>query len=347
MGEKSEYYQNLKARKKQKLHQLEKQLPVYMLPYLDEKELNAQINTVISYVYDLIVFLKFLIETNPRLKDQKTDKVPLEILSQLCFEDINDYQKYLSYNDGENPHLCDERAIAQRMAPVRGFFQFAFFHDYIDHNPTLGMAPRQKTREHEIIRLTSDEVHTLLSKIDHNGENVSERQKKYCQKTQFRDTAIIILLLYTGIRVSECVGLDLNDFNFKEHSFSIVRKGGSASTLYFNVEVESALKDYIHYERPQYAEPDEKALFLSIQKQRISVRAVQVMVKKFSSIAIPNKKITPHKMRSTFGTALYKKTGDIRLVADTLGHKDVNTTSKHYAATDDENRRIASNIDLY
>lgn len=87
----------------------------------------------------------------------------------------------------------------------------------------------------------------------------------------------------------------------------------------------------------------ENALFLSLQKRRIGVRAVENLVKKYSSLVTNLKKITPHKLRSTYGTALYKETGDIYLVADVLGHKDVNTTKKHYAAIEDERRRKARN----
>ena len=86
----------------------------------------------------------------------------------------------------------------------------------------------------------------------------------------------------------------------------------------------------------------EEALFLSLQKKRITVRAVQNLVKKYASKVTTLKKITPHKLRSTYGTSLYKETGDIYLVADVLGHKDVNTTRKHYAAQADERRRMAA-----
>ena len=83
------------------------------------------------------------------------------------------------------------------------------------------------------------------------------------------------------------------------------------------------------------------ALFLSLQKKRIGVRAVENLVKKYSKLITTMKNITPHKLRSTYGTSLYRETGDIYLVADVLGHKDVNTTKKHYAALEDERRRTA------
>ena len=116
--------------------------------------------------------------------------------------------------------------------------------------------------------------------------------------------------------------------------------------VYYGDEVEKALKDYINGSRklvnPQ--EGHEKALFYSTQRRRIGVKAVENLVKKYSRQVTPLKKITPHKLRSTYGTTLYQETGDIYLVADVLGHKDVNTTRKHYAAQDESRRRSAANV---
>ena len=114
--------------------------------------------------------------------------------------------------------------------------------------------------------------------------------------------------------------------------------------LYFGKEVEKALKNYLSSERKAMTPVagHENALFLSMQRKRMGVQAVENMVKKYARQVTPNKKITPHKLRSTYGTSLYKETGDIYLVADVLGHKDVNTTKKHYAAIDEDRRRQAA-----
>ena len=113
--------------------------------------------------------------------------------------------------------------------------------------------------------------------------------------------------------------------------------------VYFGDEVAEALKKYIEVRAGiTPVAGHEHALFYSTQRRRISVKAVENLVKKYTSAITTTKKITPHKLRSTYGTSLYKETGDIYLVADVLGHKDVNTTRKHYAAMDDERRRSAA-----
>jgi site-specific recombinase XerD len=154
----------------------------------------------------------------------------------------------------------------------------------------------------------------------------------------------LTLLLGTGIRVSECVGLDIDDVNFDVCGIKIRRKGGYEAVIYFGEEVELALLDYLEQREHMIpATGHERALFLSLQNRRIAVRSVENLVKKYASRVTSLKKITPHKLRSTYGTTLYQETGDIYLVADVLGHKDVNTTRKHYAAQEDERRRQAAN----
>ena len=156
--------------------------------------------------------------------------------------------------------------------------------------------------------------------------------------------AIVALFLGTGIRVSELVGLNVEDVDFKNNSFVVTRKGGNRVILYLNEEIKEYLTVYIKYRETLLLPKDEKALFISIQKTRLTTRAVENIIKKYSKIAVPLKKITPHKLRSTFGTELYRTTGDIYVVADVLGHKDVNTTKKHYAALTEDVRKRASQV---
>lgn len=172
-----------------------------------------------------------------------------------------------------------------------------------------------KLHEKAIIRLEPDETARLLDFIEHGGDELTGQKKVYYEKTKERDLAIVTLLLGTGIRVSECVGLDVTDIDFDTNGIRVIRKGGSEMIVYFGDEVEKALKDYINGSRklvnPQ--EGHEKALFYSTQRRRIGVKAVENLVKKYSRQVTPLKKITPHKLRSTYGTTLYQETGDIYL----------------------------------
>ena len=131
----------------------------------------------------------------------------------------------------------------------------------------------------------------------------------------------------------------------EDHAFLVTRKGGNQVMLYFPDEVADALTAYLEERNKIEALPGhEDALFLSLQRRRITQRAVQQLVKKYATVAAPLKpKISPHKLRSTFATNLYSATGDIYLVADVLGHSSVETTRKHYADMREEHRRNAVN----
>lgn len=228
----------------------------------------------------------------------------------------------------------------RKISSLKSFYNYYYRREMIKNNPAA-LVKLPKLHEKEIIRLDVDEVAMLLDEVE-KGESLTDKQKSFHNKTRIRDLALLTLLLGTGIRVSECVGLDISDVDFRNGGIRIHRKGGKEVTVYFGVEVEDALKDYLD-ERNQMlpVEGHDNALFLSLQMKRMSVRSVENLVKKYARIVTPLKKITPHKLRSTYGTALYRETGDIYLVADVLGHADVNTTKKHYAALDDARRRSA------
>jgi site-specific recombinase XerD len=199
-----------------------------------------------------------------------------------------------------------------------------------------------KRHAKNIIRLEINEIAKLLDDVE-SGEHLTERQKKYHRYTKSRDMAIISLLLGTGMRVSECVGIDIGHIDFDLNGVKVTRKGGSESILYFGGEIEDALKGYLlRRNEIQARAADKDALFLSLQNRRISVRAIEKLVKKYARLVTTLKKISPHKLRSTYGTQLYRETGDIYLVADVLGHADVNTTRKHYAEMDENRRKTAA-----
>lgn len=275
-------------------------------------------------------------------------EIALKDIDMLASNDIEEYQEYLKYYESENGEQKNgASSIARKMSSLRSFLDYFYKKELLAKNVAM-QVDMPKLHEKAIIRLELDEVAIMLDNIENYENSLTGKKKDFFLKTKTMDIAIITLFLSTGIRVSECVGLDLNDVNFRENSIRIIRKGGNESVLYFGTEVEKALLDYIEGLRAavaaQSAPGEENALFFSQQKKRISVHAVENLVEKYAKEFVPQKKITPHKLRSTFGTNLYQETGDIYLVADVLGHSDVGTTKKHYAAIKDQNRRRAASF---
>ena len=328
-----------------RLREILKTLPPFAKDYFRAVEPTTSARTRISYAYDIRVFFHFLMENNPVYKNYTIEQFEVHDLERLEPVDIEEYQEYLKVykNDEEKCITNTEQGLARKMSALRSFYGYYFKRQIISKNPTL-LVEMPKLHEKAIIRLDTDEIAMLLDYVDHGGDNLAGQRKAYFEKTKNRDLAILTLLLGTGIRVSECVGLDLQDIDFKNNGITVTRKGGNQMVVYFGEEVENALKTYLYTTRKQTValSGHENALFLSTQRKRMGVQAVENMVKKYAREVTPNKKITPHKLRSTYGTALYKETGDIYLVADVLGHKDVNTTKKHYAAIDEDRRRQAA-----
>lgn len=336
------YYEKINIENELKLRELLQTLPYFCKDYFIGIEPTTSSRTRIAYAYDLGIFFEYIHENNSICKKMEIQKFPITILDQIKASDIEEYLNWLKYYIKDNvEHTNNERGISRKLACLRSFYHFFFRTERITTNPAE-LVKMPKLHEKNIIRLDVDEVAILLDEVE-SGEKLTERQKAYHSQTKKRDLAMLTLLLGTGIRVSECVGLDISDVDFKNNGIKIHRKGGYESIVYFGEEVEEALADYME-EREKIIpmEGSTNALFLSMQKKRISVRSVENLVKKYSKLVTTLKNITPHKLRSTYGTTLYQETGDIYLVADVLGHKDVNTTRKHYAAQADERRRQAA-----
>ncbi len=334
-----------------RLYAMREQLPAFCEDFFVGIEPQTSILSRLNYAYDLNIFFDYLLKNVRAFKDY-TDvhEFVCEDLNKITLGNLEAYMEYLSFFEfGGKEHVNGEKGKSRKISTVRSFFKYYFNHDRIPSNVSAKLT-MPKQHDKDIIRLEKREVERILD-IAETGDGMTDHQKKFQRNTNARDFALISLLLGTGIRVSECVGLNLNDVDFETNAFTITRKGGNQAILYFGDEVASALKDYIDHERKNLIERNEKvkgierdALFLSLQVSRLSVRAVENIIKKYAQAAAPLKKISPHKLRSTFGTNLYRATGDIYLVADVLGHRDVNTTKKHYAAIEEDHRKLAAQV---
>lgn len=336
------YHEKKNIEYTKKLRELLSVLPPWLSAFFRGIETSHEPRTLIAYATDLKVFFEYICEANPDFHGRPMREIPFEILNLLTNTDIEDYVQYLKLYTNElgKDVVNNEKGLKRKLSSLRAMYAYYHKHMMISENPTL-QVEMPKLHEKTITRLDADEVVKFLNVVD-SGEKLTQNQLRFHKANRCRDLALLTLMLGTGIRVSECVGLDINDVDMEDSKIKITRKGGYESFVYFGDEVSEALSDYLEERKSiNAAEGHENALFLSSRKQRISVRNVELMVKKYAELSTPLKKITPHKLRSTYGTALYRETGDIYLVADVLGHKDVNTTKKHYAAIEDDRRRSA------
>lgn len=346
MAKKITYHEQTDIDNIRKLREILQTMPDFAKDYFRAIEPTTSTRTRISYAYDIRIFFQFLLSENPSMKGKTMQDFRVSVLDQIQPVDIEEYMEYLKLYDSHQQEAREqtngERGLKRKMSSLRSFYAYFYKRQMIRTNPTL-LVDMPRIHDKSIIRLDQGETAALLDYIEHCGDSLTGQRKAYYEKTKLRDLAIVTLLLGTGIRVSECVGLDVTDIDFRNNGIRVIRKGGAEMVVYFGDEVERALKSYLAArEAITPLAGHEHALFYSTQRKRIGVQAVENLVKKYSRAITTAKKITPHKLRSTYGTTLYQETGDIYLVADVLGHKDVNTTRKHYAAMDEERRRKAA-----
>lgn len=343
----NEFNETLKKECFLKLKAQEKKLPRFMTTYFKAIEHTTSPRTRLAYAYDLTLFFDYLIDNEEDFYGYTIQDLPLEVFAKINIFHIENFIEYINFyskvSDGKVLERSNnERGINRKISAIKTMLKYFYKRQLITSNPGE-LVELAKIREKNIVRLEPDEVSIMLDNIE-TGDKLTKQQKNFNEKTKIRDLALVTLLLGTGIRISECLGLNLEDVDLNNNAIRVVRKGGNEDILYFNDEVRNSLINYINIRSKTIAlKGHEQALFLSMQNKRITARAVQNLVKKYAKTATPLKKITPHKLRSTYGTNLYNESGDIYLVATVLGHKDVNTTRKHYATIEEDKKRQAPN----
>lgn len=315
-------------------------LPDYCMEFFNAKADSKQIRTRVAYAGDLKVFFEYILTRKDLGAFDSIENIPLTIFDRLKNTDINAYLAYLEEYEFEGKKYTNSAAGKKRkLACLKTFCKYFRMVGKLNSNPTE-LVELPSVKEKEILILTENEQKQLLDQAE-SGNRKTDRQKKYHDKTKYRDMAILTLFLNTGIRVSELVNIDDYDLDLSEQRVLITRKGGKQEFVYFNNETLAAITDYLDLERNELLCIDKEfistneipngPLFVSLKHDRISVRMVQYIVKNYATAVLPpGIKVTPHILRKTFGTSLYQKYRDLYLVQHALGHESPQTTSKHY-----------------
>lgn len=278
-----------------------------------------------AYAYYVSCFLDYLKNNN--------DKYNYKNVKPM---DIDDYMECIRY-DNEGKEKSSTYRVAQ-LAAIKGFFKFLKKNGIVKENPCEDTEIPKDNSLKEIITIDSDDLEIIINNIKNGIGNHKARatQSKWIN----RDIALITLGISTGLRIGAIVGIDIDDINFDERTIIVTEKGNKQRTVFFGARTAKVLNDWVR-EREYLVSDNERALFICQGGKRISVRTVQDRFKQISEGT--GKKITPHKMRATCATRLLEKTGNIYLVKDQLGHKNISST-EHYARNSDKARREAANL---
>ncbi len=293
--------------------------PEYLNSFLDYSItiLNKSPNTIKEYNYDLAMFLKFImfhfnLASSKDFKDINISNLSLDVIKKIELNDIHAFLAYLT-----TTYHSKAATRARKVSSIRVFFNYLSQKaNLIDKNPAQNLeTPKIEKRMPKY--LTLDDSKKLLSVTSDE-----ERNKE-------RDYAIITLFLNCGLRLSELIGININDISFDDAKMTVIGKGNKERTIYLNKACLQAINSYLEVRPKIGIKPSSiKALFLSERKERISKRTVQYVVdKELRRAGLDTKKYSTHKLRHTAATLMYQYGNvDIRALQELLGHESISTT---------------------
>lgn len=318
--------------------------PEYLNSFLDYSItiLNKSPNSVKEYNYDLTNFLKFMMVrfklTNSHIYDEiDITSFTEKDLKKITLDDIHAYVSHLAIN---NRSKATTRA--RKISTIRIFFKYLTLKaNILEVNPAQNLeTPKLEKRMPKYLSL--DDSKKLLDAAD----NQDNRNYK-------RDYAITTLFLNCGMRLSELVGININDIDFDECKMTVIGKGNKERTVYLNKSCMVAINDYLSSRPPQNlikrdSKNSDKALFLSEQKQRISNRTVQAIINKELKLAgLDAKNLSVHKLRHTAATLMYQYGDvDIRALQELLGHQSISTTEIYTHVSNEQVRNAVESNPL-
>ncbi|MBC5996687.1 recombinase [Romboutsia ilealis] len=337
---------------------IENKLPKFMKDYFIYLKGSVAVSTRYAYLEDINFFCNYLVESQELTKAEISKDITLNEFNNIKARDVNlflgDYcSRYYKHTE-KNTLIFENnnRALARKKSSLSTLFKFLYRNEQLDNNITDGFNPIKlpKPQPDAIKRLDIDEVAKMLDAVE-SGEGLTEKEKVYWKKTKLRDKAILALFVTYGLRLNELRELNISSFNFSRGEFKIFRKRGKEVLMPINHTCEIVVKDYIFNERPESEVlPDEvkDALFLSLQRKRLTSKAIRELVKKYTSISMEttrNNGYSPHKLRATAATSLIQTGFSIYDVQNLLDHDNVTTTQLYAAHKKNVKRDIVNNFE--
>lgn len=338
--------------------ELEKEMPTFLKEYFLYLRSSVSVSTRRAYLLDIKYFFNYLIKTDLYTNAKVPRDITLDEFKEIEAKDINIYlfdycNRY--YKEDENSKILYEnnnKSLARKKSSLTTMFKFMYINDYIDSDITSKFNPIKlpKPQPDAIKRLEIDETEKMIYAVE-TGAGLTDKEREYWEKTKLRDKAILVLFVTYGLRLSELRELNISSFSFTRGEFVIFRKRGKEVVMPLNQSSEKVIKDYIELERPDEDEIDEQykdALFLSLQKKRMTSRAIRDLVKKYTSIAMDTsrkKGYSPHKLRATAATSMIETGFSIYDVQNLLDHDNVTTTQLYAAHRKNVKRDIVKNFE--
>jgi site-specific recombinase XerD len=340
---KADIQQKLEERLRERLIRL----PEFVADYIFHLEYQKkEIRTRIEYTKDIELFFDYLLKDGLVKKGKMAD-LEAEDLKDLKPRDIGNFLGYLtSYKKTYTTQTGktkvqvftnSDSGKSRKIATLHEFYSYLLEHELVDKDITKKIDVKVDRQASIKNRLTPEDMEKFYSTILEDTNIANSREFIYHQKVKFRDYIIVLLLSYTGIRVSELVQLEFGDIGTEEQAMVVVRKGGKKEKVDLPSIIVDDIEEFLRQRKE--LEVDTKAIFVSLHKKRIDPKTIRAMLDKYRLRAGLNLKITPHVFRRTFGTEHYNRYRDMYLTAQIMGHKSAETTRKFYADPAEERKR--------
>ena len=326
-----------------KINELLDKMPDFVTDFIYNFKNSENPSTMLQYSRDIYDFLNFMVNYLADSSDKEIKEITLSDMAKIEPLDVNRYlttigsskdRRYTKLRDKINaqnqvPQSHNASTIKRLRATLSSMYGFFMISGKLGTNPAA--AVRNKALpDKNLIYLTNEEQKELLNAV-RTGENLEGKAAALHERFEVRDSAMILLLLDTGLRVSEMLTTNIIDYDFDKCSVITVRKGGGTDTVYFSDECASYLQEYFDAQRARFLISDAQIpAFTTLKGERLGVRAVENLVKKYAKAGLgaKGKLITPHKLRSSFAMSFYSASdNDLLLLKEKLHHKSINTTN--------------------
>lgn len=318
------------------------ELPDFVSDFIDFKSMRTSELTRYEYTLDIRQFLNYIHQNIDELKERNIKDLDIKCLELVTDKMLIHYMNYYlkNHTDSEGNYITNDESttIRRKMSSISCLYKYAINTEKINKNPFKTIELPKRNKNKHIIKLEPDEAARFLENIE-NSNVGSKKQQAYNKNFVKRDMSLCLLLLSTGIRVSECCGLDITSVDMNKQTIVVKRKGGHIHELPFSDEAAAELKLYLEERKGIESIDGDNPLFLSSRRTRLSVDAIQNIVKKYANTLGLNKNITAHKLRATYGNTLYEETSDIYFVQEMLGHSSPDVTVNHYVEQNVEGKR--------
>lgn len=324
-------------------------LPDFVFEYIEISYTGESVNTQLGYSIDIKIFLQYLQQFKFRDVENLEDFTPKH-LEQVTLRDLTGFQAYLrEYEtdtisiDGKHVKRIRRNSpygINRKMSGIRGLFSYLYKNDLISQNVT-DKIDFKKIHQKMKRPLTTIETVDLISCIYEGEKFFSGRDLAEYKNKKQRDIALFTAYLGTGCRVSELINLNIHDVDFDTSSFIVTRKGGDQQEIFMPVQVENELHAYMLERLEMENVKDTDALFISRLGKRMTAQGVEKTLKKYCQVVgiTDPDKARPHALRRTFACNMIADGIDIKMVAELMGHKNIEVTHRYYAQYASQKRK--------